>query len=126
MFHPEAYGIAPMLMLLSMLRWGSWANTQKLAAGYSFQLFYWDYVIGMVLASLLWGFTLGSLVCDRARSHHGVGGLGRIRLARVCNRAGKLTKTASIYVRLHFNRAHSNCRRAHFLMTGAFLFGNRL
>jgi glucose uptake protein len=61
MFQPEAYGIALMLMLLSMVCWGSWANTQKLAAGYSFQLFYWDYVIGMILASLLWGFTLGSI-----------------------------------------------------------------
>jgi len=54
MFQPEAYGIALMLMLVSMLCWGSWANTQKLAAGYSFQLFYWDYVIGIIAASLLW------------------------------------------------------------------------
>jgi len=61
MFQPEAYGIALMLMLVSMLCWGSWANTQKLAAGYSFQLFYWDYVIGIIAASLLWGVTLGSL-----------------------------------------------------------------
>lgn len=61
MFQPEAYGIALMLMFVSMLCWGSWANTQKLAAGYSFQLFYWDYVIGIVAASLLWGVTVGSV-----------------------------------------------------------------
>lgn len=61
MFQPEAYGIALLLMLVSMLCWGSWANTQKLTAGFSFQLFYWDYVIGMVLATLLWGASLGSL-----------------------------------------------------------------
>lgn len=61
MFQPETYGIALLLMLISMLCWGSWANTQKLTAGYSFQLFYWDYVIGIVAASLLWGLTLGSL-----------------------------------------------------------------
>jgi glucose uptake protein len=61
MFQPEAYGIALMLMLLSMLCWGSWANTQKLTAGFSFQLFYWDYVLGMILATLLWGASLGSL-----------------------------------------------------------------
>jgi glucose uptake protein len=61
MFQPEAYGIALMLMLLSMFCWGSWANTQKLTAGYSFQLFYWDYVVGLILASVLWGVTLGSL-----------------------------------------------------------------
>jgi glucose uptake protein len=44
-----------------MLCWGSWANTRKLTLGYSFSLFYWDYVAGIVLGSLLWGFTLGSL-----------------------------------------------------------------
>jgi glucose uptake protein len=32
----------------------------KLTSGYAFQLFYWDYVIGVVLASLLWGLTLGT------------------------------------------------------------------
>lgn len=61
MFQPEAYGIALLLMLVSMFCWGSWANTQKLTRGYSFQLFYWDYVIGIVAASLMWGVTLGSL-----------------------------------------------------------------
>src|SRR6202020_3684449 len=47
-------------MLLSMLCWVSWANTMKLCPGYRFQLFYWDYVIGLILAALIWGFTLGS------------------------------------------------------------------
>lgn len=61
MFQPEAYGIALMLMLASMICWGSWANTQKLTVGYATQLFYWDYVVGMILASLLWGVSLGSL-----------------------------------------------------------------
>ena len=61
MFQPELYSTALILMLTSMLCWGSWANMQKLATGYSFQLFYWDYVIGIVGASLLWGVTLGSL-----------------------------------------------------------------
>jgi len=31
----------------------------KLTPGYPFQLFYWDYVIGIALGSLAWGFTLG-------------------------------------------------------------------
>src|SRR5271154_6395919 len=48
-------------MIGSMLCWGSWANTIKLTPGFSFQLFYWDYVIGVVLGSLIWGLTLGSL-----------------------------------------------------------------
>lgn len=47
-------------MILSMLCWGSWANTLKLCPGYRFQLFYWDYVIGLIVAALAWGSTLGS------------------------------------------------------------------
>ncbi|MBC8085002.1 MAG: multidrug DMT transporter permease [Hymenobacter sp.] len=44
-----------------MLCWGSWANTQKLAAKqWRFELFYWDYVLGIVLTALLFGLTLGS------------------------------------------------------------------
>jgi glucose uptake protein len=48
-------------MILSMLCWGSWANTVKLAPTYRFQLFYWDYVIGLILGALLLGASLGSL-----------------------------------------------------------------
>src|SRR5665811_1438306 len=33
----------------------------KLTPGWAFQLFYWDYVIGIIAASLLWGLTLGSI-----------------------------------------------------------------
>src|SRR5260370_42384595 len=29
-------------------------------SGYAFQLYYWDYVIGIVLGSLGWGVTLGN------------------------------------------------------------------
>jgi glucose uptake protein len=60
MYQPEAYGIALLFMIGSMLCWGSWANTMKLTPGWAFQLFYWDYVIGIIGASLLWGLTLGS------------------------------------------------------------------
>jgi glucose uptake protein len=60
MYQPEAYAIALSFMVVSMLCWGSWANTMKLAPGYAFQLFYWDYVAGILLGSLVWGFTLGS------------------------------------------------------------------
>jgi glucose uptake protein len=48
-------------MIISMLCWGSWANTLKLCPQYRFQLFYWDYVIGLILGTLLWGLTLGAL-----------------------------------------------------------------
>jgi glucose uptake protein len=43
-----------------MLCWGSWANTLKLCPGYRFQLFYWDYVIGLLAGAILWGLTFGS------------------------------------------------------------------
>ena len=61
MFQPETYAISLALMLTTMLCWGSWANTMKLCPGYRFQLFYWDYVIGLIAGALLWGVTLGSL-----------------------------------------------------------------
>jgi glucose uptake protein len=57
----ESYTIAVFLCFLTMLCWGSWANTQKLASRkWPFQLFYWDYAIGVFLLSLLLAFTLGS------------------------------------------------------------------
>jgi glucose uptake protein len=46
---------------VSMLCWGSWANAMKLCPGYRFQLFYWDYVLGLIAGALFWGFTLGSM-----------------------------------------------------------------
>jgi glucose uptake protein len=61
MIIPATYQFALFLMILSMLCWGSWANTLKLCPGYRFQLFYWDYVIGLMLATIVWGFTAGSL-----------------------------------------------------------------
>lgn len=61
MYQPEAYAVALLFMLGSMLCWGSWANTMKLTPGWPFQLFYWDYVVGILVAALLWGLTLGSL-----------------------------------------------------------------
>src|SRR6202167_211914 len=61
MFTPQTYQVALALMILTMLCWGSWANTLKLCPGYRFQLFYWDYAIGMALCVLALGFTAGSL-----------------------------------------------------------------
>jgi glucose uptake protein len=61
LFQPETYAISLALMLTTMLCWGSWANTMKLCPGYRFQLFYWDYVIGLIAGAVLWGVTLGSL-----------------------------------------------------------------
>src|SRR3954454_4531628 len=61
MFAVESYTVAIIFCIVTMLCWGSWANTQKLAAGsWRFELFYWDYTIGILLISLLFAFTLGS------------------------------------------------------------------
>lgn len=68
MFIVQNYGTAVWLCVVTMLCWGSWANTQKLAGKtWRFELFYWDYVVGILLFSLLSAFTLGS---------HGEGGRG--------------------------------------------------
>ena len=61
MYQPETYIIALFFMVLSMLCWGSWANTVKLCPQYRFQLFYWDYVLGLVVGIFVWGLTLGSI-----------------------------------------------------------------
>jgi glucose uptake protein len=61
MLLPATYETALFLMILSMFCWGSWANTLKLCPGYRFQLFYWDYTLGLLLATVVWGFTAGSM-----------------------------------------------------------------
>lgn len=56
------YPLAVVFCVITMLCWGSWANTQKLAGKrWRFELFYWDYVLGVFLMSLLFAFTLGSM-----------------------------------------------------------------
>jgi len=62
MFIVQNYTLAVLFCFITMLCWGSWANTQKLAAkNWRFELFYWDYVWGMVILSLIATFTLGSI-----------------------------------------------------------------
>jgi len=61
MFIIESYAVAIAFCFITMLCWGSWANTQKLVSRkWRFELFYWDYVIGIFLCSLLAAFTIGS------------------------------------------------------------------
>ena len=61
MFIPQSYTLAVILCVVTMLCWGSWGNTQKLAGkSWRFELFYWDYVIGILLLSVILGFTIGS------------------------------------------------------------------
>lgn len=62
MYIISSYSLAVFFCIITMLCWGSWGNTQKLAAKtWRYELFYWDYVIGIVLLSVVFGFTLGSM-----------------------------------------------------------------
>lgn len=61
MFIVENYGLAIALCVVTMLCWGSWANTTKLTAKtWRFELLYWDYGFGILLTTLILAFTLGS------------------------------------------------------------------
>lgn len=66
MLLPDTYSSALLLALLSMICWGSWANTYKLSGKWRFELFYFDYAFGVLLCALIAGFTFGSLGFDRA------------------------------------------------------------
>ena len=61
MFIVQSYSLAILFCVVTMICWGSWANTQKLASkNWRFELFYWDYVIGILVFSLIAALTLGS------------------------------------------------------------------
>lgn len=76
MYIVETYAVAVILTVITMLCWGSWANTQKLAAKtWRFELFYWDYVLGILIFSLILGHTLGSI------GSHGMGFTDNLRQA---------------------------------------------
>lgn len=61
MYIPHSYETALLFMIGSMLCWGSWANAMKLSPGYRFQLFYWDYLLGLLVGVILLGLSLGSI-----------------------------------------------------------------
>jgi len=60
MFTPQSLGIALLMMITSAVCWGSWANTYKGVKHYRFELFYWDYAVGIFLISLILALTMGS------------------------------------------------------------------
>ena len=64
MILPETYSSALLLIILSMVCWGSWANTFKLtgpAGKWRFELFYYDYSVGVLVAAIIAAYTFGSL-----------------------------------------------------------------
>jgi glucose uptake protein len=60
LFTPSSLGIALLMMITSAVCWGSWANTYKGVKNYRFELFYWDYAVGIFLISLALALTMGS------------------------------------------------------------------
>jgi glucose uptake protein len=61
MYIVSSYTIAVIFCIVTMLCWGSWANTSKCTnEKWPFTLFYWDYSFGLILAALIYGLTMGS------------------------------------------------------------------
>jgi glucose uptake protein len=60
MFTPQSLSLALLMMITSAICWGSWANTYKGVKNYRFELFYWDYAVGIFVISLILALSLGS------------------------------------------------------------------
>ena len=104
MYIVNSYSFAVVLCVITMLCWGSWANTQKLAQkSWRFELFYWDYVIGIVLMSLLFSFTLGSLGSTgrgfvEDLSQAGIGNISNALLGGIIFNAANILVAAAISI----------------------------
>jgi glucose uptake protein len=104
MFIVENYGIAVLFCIITMICWGSWANTQKLAAkSWRFELFYWDYVIGILIFSVISAFTLGSFGMQGRSfltdiSQAGMGNIGSALLGGVIFNAANILFSAAIAI----------------------------
>jgi glucose uptake protein len=62
MYIVNSYALAIVFCIITMIGWGSWANTLKMTPKkWEFPLYYWDYSIGLVLTTILFGFTFGSI-----------------------------------------------------------------
>lgn len=64
MLIPQTYAGALLLIVLSMICWGSWANAFKLTGKWRFELFYYDYSLGVLLAAIIAAYTFGSMGDD--------------------------------------------------------------
>lgn len=61
MFIINSYALAVFFCFITMLCWGSWANTSKVSTEkWPFPMFYWDYSLGLILMALVYGLTMGS------------------------------------------------------------------
>ncbi len=64
MYVPQTFPMALLMTIISAVCWGSWANTFKGTRGFRFELFYWDYALGICLIAMALAFTLGSVRPD--------------------------------------------------------------
>ena len=102
MFVVNNYATAVILCIVTMLCWGSWGNTQKLAGRtWRYELFYWDYVVGMLLFSLILCFTLGSIGSEgrpflEDLAQAAPKALGRVLLGGVIFNASNILLSASV------------------------------
>jgi glucose uptake protein len=64
MILPQTHFAVLFLMILSLLCWGSWANTYKLAGKWRYELFYFDFAAGVVIIAFIYAFTVGNLGYD--------------------------------------------------------------
>src|SRR5579863_6368993 len=64
MFVPSSFTTALLMVIISTVCWGSWANTYKGTRQYRFELFYWDYMFGVLAMAILLALSLGSRVAD--------------------------------------------------------------
>jgi glucose uptake protein len=79
MFTPQSFGVALIMMIVTAICWGSWANTFKGVKNYRFELFYWDYAVGIFVAALIYALTMGSI------GHNEASFLANVRSADASN-----------------------------------------
>jgi len=101
MYTPHTLSIALLMMITSAVCWGSWANTYKGVKNYRFELFYWDYAVGILVISLILAFTMGSTGHNAASFLNNVraadpGNIGYTLLAGVVFNLANLLLVAAI------------------------------
>ena len=102
MYIVPSYPLAILFCFITMLCWGSWGNTQKLAGKtWRYELFYWDYVIGILLFSLVWALTVGSCGTEGRKflpdlAQADARGVGSVVLGGVIFNASNILLSASV------------------------------